>query len=105
MSPLLRIGQILQGKTNTYTITKQLHLYVFLAHIHDHWRLPNEAKILQRFQSKTAFIRPLLDEIVIPNDPQSIVLRYLDDDLMSETYKKALSRCELEFVARRFWKR
>ncbi|TGO46288.1 hypothetical protein BCON_0333g00010 [Botryotinia convoluta] len=58
MSSLLRIGQILKGKTNIYIITKQLHEYIFLA-------------------------------------------QYLDDDLMTETYKKTLTRCELKFVARR----
>ncbi|TGO14535.1 hypothetical protein BPAE_0639g00020 [Botrytis paeoniae] len=100
MASLLRIGQILQGKTNTYTITKQFQEYIFLAHIHGHWRLQNVADIFRRFQSKTLFLRPLIDEIVIPSDPQSIVLRYLDDDLMTETYEKTLTRCELKFVAR-----
>ncbi|KAF5877263.1 putative mitogen-activated protein kinase sty1 protein, partial [Botrytis fragariae] len=69
--------------------------------VHAHWRLQNEADILKRFESKTSFLRPTIDEIVIPSDPQSIVLRYLDDDIMTETYKKKLSRCELKFVARR----
>ncbi|KAJ8069391.1 hypothetical protein OCU04_003045 [Sclerotinia nivalis] len=112
MSPLLNIGQVLNGKTNTYTISKQLYEFVFLTHdsraqnviiksIRGHWRLKNEADILKCFQAKTSSLRPLIDEIVEPADPPTIVLKYLDNDLLSESYKKKLTRSELKFIARR----
>ncbi|THV43787.1 hypothetical protein BGAL_0925g00020 [Botrytis galanthina] len=112
MSSLLSIGQKLKGKTNTYTVSKQLYEFVFLAQdskeqnvivksIRGHWRLQNEADVLKRFQSRAPSLRPLIDEIVDPIDPPTIVLKHLDDDLMTETYKKILTNPELKFVARR----
>ncbi|TEY59346.1 hypothetical protein BOTCAL_0195g00150 [Botryotinia calthae] len=112
MSSLLNIGQKLKGKTNTYTVSKQLYEFVFLAQdsneqniivksIRGHWRLQNEADFLKRFQSRTPSLRPLIDEIIDPIDPPTIVLKHLDDDLMTETYKKRLTKPELKFVARR----
>lgn len=68
--------------------------------IRGHWRLGNEAKILKRYQPKTRFIRPLVDEIHDPADPPSIVLRYLDSDVLTESNKKRLSRPEIKQVAR-----
>ncbi|KAF7955674.1 hypothetical protein EAE96_004600 [Botrytis aclada] len=112
MSSLLSIGQKLKGKNNTYTVSKQLYEFIFLAQnskeqnivvksIRGHWRLQNEADVLKRFQSRTPFLRPLIDEIVDPNDPPTIVLKHLDEDLMTETYRKRLAKPELQFVARR----
>ncbi|OAA67105.1 Protein kinase-like domain protein [Niveomyces insectorum RCEF 264] len=46
------------------------------------------------------YLRPLVDEIVDPADPPSIVLRYLDSDLLSESNKKRLSLPEIKRVAR-----
>ncbi|KAF7953383.1 uncharacterized protein EAE97_000782 [Botrytis byssoidea] len=112
MSSLLSIGQKLKGRTNTYTVSKKLYEFVFLAQdstkqnvivksIRGHWRLQNEADVLKRFQSRAPSLRPLIDEIVDPIDPPTIVLKHLDDDLMTETYKKRLTKPELKFVARR----
>jgi serine/threonine protein kinase len=65
-----------------------------------HWRLENEASILKRYQDKTPFLRPLLDEIQDPLEPSSIVLKYLDTDLLRESNKNRLSRPEIKQVAK-----
>ncbi|KAK3311893.1 hypothetical protein B0H66DRAFT_578709 [Apodospora peruviana] len=62
--------------------------------IRGHWRLRNEADILKRYQSETRFLRPLVDDIHDPADPPSIVLCYLDSDMLTESNKKRLSRPE-----------
>jgi serine/threonine protein kinase len=63
-----------------------------------HFRLKNELDVLRRFQSKTRYIRPLLDEI---EEPPAIILRYLEDYLLQSSSRKRLSRPEVKFVARR----
>jgi serine/threonine protein kinase len=68
--------------------------------IKGHWRLRNEAEVLKRYQSETPFLRPLVDEEGEPADPPSIVLRYLDSDVLTESNKKRLSRPEIKQVAR-----
>jgi serine/threonine protein kinase len=70
--------------------------------VHGHWRLQNEAKILNHYQSKTRHLRPLLDEILPedPADPPSIVLRHLDSELLTESNNKRLTRPEIKQVAR-----
>lgn len=65
-----------------------------------HWHLRNEAGILKRYQSKTSSIRPLIDEIQEPAEPASIVLQYLDTDLLRESNRQRLSRAEIKQVAR-----
>lgn len=67
--------------------------------ISGHWRLQNEADILKRYQNKTPYLRPLIDEIQ-KVEPPSIVLRYLDNDLLSESNKQRLSRPEIKQVAK-----
>lgn len=64
--------------------------------IRGHWRLKNEADVLQRYQSETPFLRPLVDDIHDPADPPSIVLRHLDSDVLTESNKKRLSRPEIK---------
>lgn len=68
--------------------------------IHNHWRLQNEASALKKYQGQTPFIRPLIDDIVEPSEPASIVLRYLDTDLLKESNKKRLSRSDIKKVAK-----
>lgn len=68
--------------------------------IHNHWRLQNEASILKKYEGQTPSIRPLIDEIVEPSEPTSIVLRYLDADLLKESNKKRLSRQDIKNVAK-----
>ncbi|KAK4233117.1 kinase-like domain-containing protein [Achaetomium macrosporum] len=116
MTSILKIGQRLNGRLSTYSIVKELHRAadqgaVFLAtnqdsekcivkSIRGHWRLQNEADVLKRYQGKTPFLRPLLDEIVEPSDPPSIVLKHLDADLLTESNRKRLSRPETKQVAK-----
>ncbi|KAI0409232.1 serine/threonine protein kinase [Xylaria palmicola] len=116
MAPLLPISQLLKGRNSTYTLVKELHravdeAAVYLARnqnndlcivksIRGHWRLQNEADILRRYQSKSSFIRPLIDEIQQPADPPSIILRHLDSELLTESKNKRLTRPEIKQVAK-----
>ncbi|KAK2784845.1 hypothetical protein FQN53_008238, partial [Emmonsiellopsis sp. PD_33] len=52
-----------------------------------HFRLETERDVLHRFQTRTPYIRPLLDEIIDPSDPPAIVLRHLDDHLLDNILK------------------
>lgn len=47
-----------------------------------HPRMKNERDVLQRFQSQSPYIRPLIDEIQDPPEPMTIVLRHLEADLL-----------------------
>ncbi|GAB1312492.1 hypothetical protein MFIFM68171_02702 [Madurella fahalii] len=116
MSSLLSVGRVLRGRLSSYSIVKELHRTaddgaVFIAtsqnsekcivkSIRGHWRLQNEANILKRYQAKTPFLRPLVDEIEEPSEPPSIVLKHLDSDLLTASNKKRLSRPEIKQVAK-----
>ncbi|KAL2166366.1 hypothetical protein VTG60DRAFT_2899 [Thermothelomyces hinnuleus] len=118
MSRVLGADAILKGRLSAYTVIKELHRAadegaVYLARhvpacycsrhlliILGHWRLRNEVDILKCYQRETRFLRPLIDEIQDPADPLSIVLRYLDSDVLTESNKKRLSRPEIKQVAR-----
>ncbi|EER37734.1 serine/threonine protein kinase [Histoplasma capsulatum H143] len=97
-SPLLKLGQILIGAISTYTITRQLGDSVWLGRCkigqtvviksaHNDLRITNERDVLKKFQSRTQYLRPLIDEIVEPTDPPAIVLRHLEDDLLASSDK------------------
>ena len=60
-----------------------------------------EVDILKRFQDRTSAIRPLIDEIEDPKDPQIICLAYLDHDLRTVARHHLLTRPEIKHVARR----
>jgi hypothetical protein len=62
--------------------------------------LNNEADILKRYECRTPFIRPIVEGIEDPFDPSSIVLKYLDNDLLAESNNKSLSRPDVKFIAR-----
>ncbi|KAI1179713.1 kinase-like domain-containing protein [Nemania sp. FL0916] len=116
MSSILRPGQILRGRVSTYSLVKELYKatdsgVVFLARnsqqekcivksVANHWRLQNEATILKKYQETTPSLRPLLDEIQEPAEPPSIVLKYLDADLLTESNKERLSRPQIKQVAK-----
>ncbi|KAI1771872.1 serine/threonine protein kinase [Hypoxylon cercidicola] len=116
MAPLLRVNQVLKGCNSTYSISKELYKAVdegavYLARnrsnekcivksIRGHWRLQNEVDILKRYQDKTPFLRPIIDEIQEPADPPSIILRHLDSELLTESKNKRLTRPEIKQVAR-----
>lgn len=130
MASSLRLGQCVRGQNGLYTIGKQLQETVWLARYEDdanltvdsashslfsrtennqqvivksvpHFRLQNERDVLNRFQSRTPFIRPFIDEIVEPADPPAIVLKHLDDHLLNASVSKRLTNQEIKYVARR----
>ncbi|KZL72500.1 serine/threonine protein kinase [Colletotrichum tofieldiae] len=116
MPLFFHIDQVLKGHKSTYTIAKELYrsldeAAVYLARdenkrkcivksVRGHWRLQNEANILRRYQPKTPFLRPIIDEVLRPADPPSIILRHLDSELLTESKKKRLTRPEIKQVAR-----
>jgi len=135
MGSLLKPGQLLKGKACTYTITKQLHESTWLAMCGGLsfldvmsfvpgssvdsgqneqtaviksallFRIHNERSVLERFQSRTASLRPLIHEIEDPSDPPAIVLTHLDDDLLEASDTKRLTLREIKYIAKRFSKR
>lgn len=66
-----------------------------------HPRVENERDVLQRFQSRSPYIRPLIDEIQDPAEPTTIVLRHLEMDLLEASIQKPLNRKEIKYVSRR----
>lgn len=66
-----------------------------------HFRLQNERDVLKRFQSRTSCLRPLIDEIEDPSDPPALVLKHLDDDLLSASAAQRLTRLEIKNVAKK----
>jgi serine/threonine protein kinase len=66
-----------------------------------HFRLQNERDILLRFQSRTPYIRPLIEDLEDSPTPPTLILRYLDDDTLHASTKKRLTRLEVKYVAKR----
>lgn len=60
------------------------------------YRLDRERRVLQDLQGNPC-IRPLVDTV---DEPHSLVLRYLDDDLLNASNAKRLERADIRFVAR-----
>jgi serine/threonine protein kinase len=63
--------------------------------------MKNERDVLQRFQSQSPYIRPLIDEIQDPPEPMTIVLRHLEADLLEASVQNRLNRKEIKYVSRR----
>jgi serine/threonine protein kinase len=74
---------------------------VIIKGVHGHPRVENERDVLKRFQDRTPYLRPLIDEIEEPSQPPTIVLKHLDDHLLNASIKKTLNRKELRYVSRR----
>lgn len=74
---------------------------VVIKSVKGHPRVENERDVLKKFQSRSRYLRPLIDEIVQPPEPPTIVLKYLQDDLLQASIKKSLSKKEIRYVARR----
>lgn len=68
--------------------------------VRDHPRVENERNVLQRFQHRTPFLRPLIDEIDESFVPVTIALKYLQGDLLDASVAKTLNRRELKYVSR-----
>lgn len=66
-----------------------------------HFRLQNERDILLRFQRRTSAIRPLIEELKDTNSPPTLILKYLDDDVLNASNKQRLTHSEVVFVARK----
>ncbi|OBT48961.1 hypothetical protein VE00_00642 [Pseudogymnoascus sp. WSF 3629] len=114
MGTTMKLGQTLKGKHGLYTVTKQLQDCIWLAtnqnkeHVVvksvNYFRLENERDILLRFQTRTPSIRPLLDEAEATHSPPSLILRYLDVDILQASNTQRLTRLEVKYVARRVLK-
>ena len=74
---------------------------VVIKGVQGHPRVENERDVLISFQDRTPYLRPLIDEIEEPPDPPTIVLKYLEDNLLNASIKKTLNRKELKYVSRR----
>lgn len=61
------------------------------------YRLDNERGVLQHFHGQPG-IRQLLDET---QDPPSLVLKHLDENLLSASNSKRLEKTEIKIVAKR----
>ncbi|PWY66496.1 kinase-like protein, partial [Aspergillus sclerotioniger CBS 115572] len=89
-----------QAKPHTNPLRCSTGNTVIIKSVH-HFRLHNERDILTRFQDRTAFPRPLLDEIIEPNDAPAIVLKYLQDHLLNGSSSRKLTKPEIKYVAKR----
>ena len=128
MASSVRLGQTLRGQHGLYTICKQLQETVWLAKHEpniltkkvgpqlslskggqeqsviiksvNHFCLQNERDVLKRFQNRTPFLRPLINEIAEPSDPPAIVLKHLNDHLLNASASQRLTNKEIKLVAR-----
>ena len=66
----------------------------------NHPRVENERDVLKRFQHRTPYLRPLIDEIDEPSLPVSIALKYLQGDLLEASVARTLNRREVRHVSR-----
>lgn len=62
--------------------------------------MKNERDTLHRFQNRTPSIRQLIDEVETSNGPPSIILRYLDVDILQASNTQRLIQLEVKYVAR-----
>jgi len=74
---------------------------VVIKSIRGHPRVENERDVLKKFQSRTPYLRPLIDEIQDPTEPPTIVLKFLQDDLLQASIKKPLNKKDIRYLARR----
>ncbi|KAK2741774.1 hypothetical protein FQN57_005518 [Myotisia sp. PD_48] len=57
-------------------------------------------KVIELFQLRSPCIRPAIDEIVEPANPSTIVLKYLQDDLLSASNSRRMNGKEIEYVSK-----
>lgn len=86
--------------TKSYTARNHLQELVVVKSVQDHPRVENERNVLKRFQHRTPYLRPLIDEIDEPSAPVTIALKYLQGDLLDASAAKTLNRKELKYVSR-----
>jgi serine/threonine protein kinase len=73
---------------------------VVIKSVRDHPRVENERNVLRRFQHRTPYLRPLVDEIDDPSLPVTIVLKHMKGDLLDASIARTLNRRELRHVSR-----
>ncbi|KAF2832812.1 putative serine/threonine protein kinase [Ophiobolus disseminans] len=111
MTSLYRVGQTMRGSLGSCTITREVQENVWFAmnqaqqtvvvkSVRDHPRIANERDVLRRFQHRTPYLRPLIDEIDESSAPVTIALKYLHTDLLDASVKRTLNRKELKHVSR-----
>jgi len=69
--------------------------------VQGHFRVRNERDVLKRLQSRSPYIRPLVDEVIDPPEPSIIMLRHLDDHLLKASIRQKLNRTEVKYVSKR----
>jgi serine/threonine protein kinase len=97
-----------QSKSPKQIITLQLTITrkqltsgtVVIKSVEGHLRVENERDVLKRLQHRTPLLRPLIDEIHEPSTPTTIILKYLESDVLVETVKRTLNRKEIKHVCR-----
>ncbi|KAI9729161.1 MAG: hypothetical protein M1834_007068 [Cirrosporium novae-zelandiae] len=107
MLPVLKIGQRIEGNLGAYIISNQLHKYIwsatgpnadkFIIKLAPKHLLDNERNVLRHFRGRLG-IRQLLDEI---QEPQALVLKHLDDNLLSVSHSKILKKSDIKLVAKK----
>ncbi|TVY78112.1 Serine/threonine-protein kinase US3-like protein [Lachnellula suecica] len=108
MASGFKVGQCIEGKVSTYVLSKQLHKDVWTAIGSSNLgkviiksapkhRLDNERDVLEHFHARPG-IRQLLDET---QDPPSLVLKHLDDNLLTASNSKRLEKPEIKFIAKK----
>jgi serine/threonine protein kinase len=73
---------------------------VIIKSVADHPPVDNEQDVLKRFQNRTSYVRPLIDEIIEPSNPTAMVLKRLDGHLLSASSKPRLKRKEIKHVSK-----
>lgn len=74
---------------------------VVVKNVSGHPRVQNERDVLRRFQTRSRYIRQMIDEIEEPSEQITIVLEHLEDHLLQASIKRTLNRKEIKFVSRR----
>ncbi|CZS95508.1 uncharacterized protein RAG0_05118 [Rhynchosporium agropyri] len=107
MASNFRVGQYIEGKISTYTLSKQIHKDIWTATSSElgkviikgapKYRLETERDILRHFHARPG-IRQLLDEV---QNPPSLVLKHLGENLLTVSNTKRLEKREIKFVAKR----
>lgn len=72
--------------------------------VQGHFRVENERDVLKRFQPRSPLLRPLVDEVLDPSEPPTIVLRHLEDNLLRASIRQTLNRSEIKYVTERILK-
>ncbi|GAW23011.1 hypothetical protein ANO14919_125590 [Xylariales sp. No.14919] len=63
--------------------------------------MENERDVLKRFQARTPYSRPWVDEIQDPAEPTTIVLRHPDSDPLEASVQRPLNRKEMKYALKR----